>query len=234
MQEINPLTQSMEKAEENKQFLIPTVEKAYDKYFKKVTELKKGDVITSPHCKLCNHPVRAEAEAKWEQTKGGTNRGSYTLVIKLLNDHPDFEKNGGVKFNYQNVSVHLNHHYEQQVKRMWLREYGTHLAEIMNYKVAKDQMFEAMIQASQLKMFEAAANPDLDPGKQADIMAKLSKAVLDVSMVQAKLRGEVDTIDLYKEKFQKIIVNFISTENDSTRQRELIEKLDMAKQELSG
>ena len=214
---------------ENQAFLLPEAEKTYDKYFKKITELQADDVIINTQCKFCMHPLRSEAEAKWELTKGQNGKGSYSLVTKFLNEH---ENEHGVHFHYQNVSVHLNHHYEQQLKRLWLREYGQHLAGIMNYKIGKDEMFEAMIQAIQLKLFEMAANPDIDVVKQADMMAKLTKAILDVSIVQAKLRGDIDTIDIYKEKFQNIIVNFIAKEQNSTSQRELIEQLDLAKTEL--
>lgn len=223
------LEQSQKKVQENQQFLLPNAEKAYDKYFKKITELQVDDVIINNQCKFCTHPMRAEAEAKWELTKGQNGKGSYSLVTKFLNEHSD---EYGVQFHYQNVNVHLNNHYEQQLKKLWMREYGQHLAGIMNYKIGKDEMFEAMIQATQLKLFEMAANPDIDVVKQADMMAKLTKSILDIVVVQAKLRGDIDTIDIYKEKFQNIIVNFIAKEQDSTSQRELIEQLDLAKTEL--
>ena len=226
------LAQSQKKVGENQQFLLPNAEKTYDTYFKQITKLQADDIIVHHQCKFCNHPLRAEAEAKWELTKGQHGKGSYSLVLKFLNEHS--EEYDGAKFNYQNVSVHLNHHYEQQLKRLWLREYGQRLAEIMNYKVGKDEMFEAMIQATQLKLFEMAANPDIDVVKQADMITKLTKSILDIAVVQAKLRGDIDTIDVYKEKFHNIIVNFIAKEQDSTRQRELIEQLDLAKSELKN
>ena len=223
------LTQSQKKVQESQEFLLPKAEKTYDKYFKQITELQAGDVIVQSSCKFCNHPLRAEAESKWELTKGQHGKGSYSLVTKFLNEHEDEH---GVHFCYQNVSVHLNNHYEQQLKRVRLREYGQHLAGIMNYKIGKDEQFEALSQSTQLKFFEIASDPDIDLLKQADMMTKLTKALLDIAMTQAKLRGDVDAIDLYKEKFQNIIVNFIAKESDSTRQRELIEQLDMAKSEL--
>ncbi len=224
------LAQSQKKVEENQSFLLPNVEKAYDKYFQKISELQAGDIIVSAQCKFCNHPLRSQAEEQWELTKGQSGKGSYRLVIKLLNEHAD--EYDGVKFNHQNVSVHLNHHYEQQLKRLRNREYGRKLVEIQNYKIAKDEQFDALIQATQLKFFEIAADPDIDLVKQAEAMTKLTKSILDVHVTQAKLRGDIDTIDIYKEKFHNIIVNFIAKEQDSTRQRELIEQLDLAKTNL--
>lgn len=218
--------------EKNAELLLPNVQKTYDKYFKKITELQAGDIIVSPQCKFCNHPLRAEAEAKWELTKGQGGRGSYAMVLKFLNDASD--DYGGVKFNHQNISTHLNHHYEQQLKRVWMREYGQTIIAAVNYKIGQEETFEALTQACQMKFFELAANPDIDPVKQADMMTKLTKAILDIKITQAKLRGDIDTIDMYKEKFYNIIVNFIAKEQDTTRQRELIEQLDLAKVELQG
>jgi len=205
------------------------LQKKYDKYFEKVTELQVGDIIISPLCKLCHHPLRKEAEAKWEQSKGLHGKGNCTMVIRFLNDHAD--EHGGIKFNHQNVSVHLNHHYEQQLKRLWLREYGKNLAAVMEERVHREEMFEALTQAMQLKLFEMAANPEVDIVRQTDAMVKMTKSILDISMVQAKLRGDIDTVDAFKEKFQHIIVQFIASETDTERQKELIRQLDLAKEE---
>ncbi len=226
-EQYNNLAQSKKKAEEGDAFLIPAVEKTHDLYFKKITELQAGDVIVKSHCKLCNHPLRAEAEAKWESTKGSHGRGNYRMVLRFLN-----EKTTDIKFNYPNVLNHLANHYEQQQKRMQLREYGTHLSEIMNYKIAKEQSFELMKQALQLKFFEAAADPHLESPKQADMMTKLTKSILEIELAAAKLRGDIDTIDIYKQKFQNLIVNLISGEGDRDRQREMLEKIDKFKDEV--
>ena len=224
------LNQSKNKAQENRELLAPNSELTHSKYFKRITELQAGDIIVHAQCKFCNHPLRAEAEAAWEKSKGRGGKGSYAMVIKVLNDKSD---EYGVKFNYQNISVHLNHHYEQQVKRMWLREYGRHLVDIVNYKIGKEEMFEGVIQAFQLKLFETAADPDLDPGKQADMMVKLGKGISEASLAQAKLRGDVNTLDVYKEKVQNIMVNFIAAEAGSVEKKALLQKLDLAKAELS-
>ena len=230
-QEIPPnLTQSQKKVQENQELLLPSAEKKYSKYFKKITELQAGDIIVSAQCKLCNHPLRAEAESKWELTKGQGGRGSYAMVLKFLNEASD--EYGGIKFNYQNISTHLNHHYEQQLKRMWMREYGKTIISAVNYKIGQEEELEALVQANLMKFFELAANPDLDPIKQAEVMTKLSKAVIDIRTNQAKLRGDVDTIDIYKEKFLSIIVNL--AKDDTSRQRELMEQLDLVKDELRG
>ena len=219
------LDQSIQKVEENKQFLVPSVEKAYRQYFDKVTELQAGDIIVNSQCKLCNHPLRSE------QTKGRGGVGSYISVLKFLNDHEKAEEYGNVKFNYPNLSVHINNHYEQQMKRIHMREYGRHLSDAINYKINKEEMFEGMIQALQLKLYETASNPDLDITKQCSIMNGLTKSILDASIVQAKLRGDIDTVEVYKEKVQNIMINFIS-DQDEDKRKDFLERLDIAKSTL--
>ncbi len=223
----HPLAQSQKKTESDQSLLAPGIEKTYEKYFKQITELQAGDVIIRHDCKLCNHPLRAEAEAKWEQTKGNSGKGNHSLVLRLLN-----EKSEDMKFNFQNVSNHLLHHYEQQQRRMWMREYGKRLGESMNQKIEKDKMFEAMTHTMQLKLYEIAANPELDVAKQADIMTRLTKSVLDIQIVQAKLRGDIDTIDVYKQQFHNIVVNLILDERDPERKRDLLERLDTLKEQM--
>lgn len=55
-------------------------------------------------------------------------------------------------------------------------------------------------------------------------------------VIQAKLRGDIDTLtlDVYKDKVQNVIANFISSEEDTSRQRELLEQLDLAKAKPRG
>ncbi|MHA2279507.1 MAG: hypothetical protein ACXAC5_01260 [Promethearchaeota archaeon] len=217
--------------EASSSLLAPSIIKPYKRYFDKITELRAGDIIVHAQCKLCNHPLRSEAEAKWEQTKGRSGKGSYAVVIKFLNDKAD--EYDGVKFNYQNISVHINNHYEQQLKRMRMREYGRHLTEMVEAKINKEEMLEGVIQSLLMTFFEIAANPDIDPVKQADTMTKLEKSIVDASVAQAKLSGDIDTLDVYKEKVQNVIVNFISSEKDTARQRELLQQLDIARAELA-
>ncbi len=224
-QNLPDITQSEKKAHST-EFIVPSLEGKYDSYFDKITELQAGDIITKTNCKFCVHPLRAEAESKWEHTKGAHGKGSCTMVLRFLNDKSD---DYGVKFTFANVSVHLNSHYEQSMKRVWMRSYAKHLADIMNYRLNKDEQFEALIQANQLKFYETASDPNIDPVKQADMMSKLTKTILDISLIQAKLRGEASTVEIH-DKFQQIIINFIGSEDDLVRKQKLMEQLDQLKQ----
>ncbi len=225
------LSQSQKKANENQRFTAPLLEKKINTYFDKITELQAGDIITHKGCKLCNHPLRGEAESLWEQTKGQHGRGSYARVIKFLNDRKD--DHGGIIFHSQNVASHLNNHYEQQIKRINMRAYGSRLADIINYKINKDQMLETLGQALYLKTLEILADPEIPVLKQGEAAAKLSKEVLNICVTQANLRGELNVVDIYTEKFQNIIVKFIATEDDQVRQKDLIAQLDLARQEIT-
>lgn len=225
------LAQSICRVEEDKRFLLPEVETSYEQLFINLAEMKAEEVIVNPYCEFCNHPLRADAEQKWEQTKGKSQTGSYTLVQKYLNENAS---EGSKKFTVTMVSSHIRQHYEQQVKKMWMKEYGKNFTAMMKYRVNKDQMFESMIQSQQFKMLEVLANPEIELHKQVDLVTKLTKSILDVAIVQAKLRGDIDQVDVFKEKFQNVIFQFISGESDENKRKELMQRMDVIKTELLG
>ncbi len=219
------LAQSKEKTKEIAEFSIPGIDNAQDKYFKQITELQAGDVITIGNCKFCNHPLRSEAEQKWEQSKGSGTKGSYTMVINFLNRESD--KYDGMTFSHLNVMAHLQNHYEQQVKRVHLRHYGRNLAAVMNYKISKEQMFEIQIQALHLKFVELGSNPELDPLKQASEMGRIAKTVAEIAQIQEKLRGDIDGAEIIRERLGTIIINYIHDEKDEYRKQLLMDQLDV-------
>ena len=65
------------------------------------------------NCKFCNHPLRANAEERFE--KG--NRTSYMVVERVFRDyeaeHPDAER-----MSSQGIRNHLKTHYMQQEKQL--------------------------------------------------------------------------------------------------------------------
>ncbi len=223
--------QAAKKVEEDKkEFMVPALEKSYDTYFDQITEMQEGDIVTNQLCKFCMHPLRAEAESKWEQTKGEHGKGSYIRVINFLNSKAD--EHDGVTFTYGNVTAHLRHHYEQTVKRTRLRNYAKDISKYMNYKQSKNEMFESLVQANYHKFLETGANYELDPVKQADMMTKLTKCILEISTAQAKMSGDVNAVDLYKEKFHTIMVTMISGEEDPARKRKFLQQLDDLREDI--
>lgn len=204
------------------------VENQISGYFDKITEMQAGDIIVKGNCKLCNHPLRNQAELKWEQSKSSNGKGNCSAIARFLNEST--EHNDGITFSSININHHMLNHYEQQQRRIWLREYGKHLASVMNYKINRDSMFETLLQSMYMKMMEVASDPTLDSVKQAETMTKLTKSIGEICMAQARLRGEIEPVEAFKEKFHQIIVSFITTEKDPNRQRLLMNHLEKLKE----
>ena len=222
--DISNLVQSQKKAGE---ICIPMIEAEYEGWFQKLTELQEGDVINRPNCKFCNHPIRAEAEKKWEETH------SYSALSQLFDEytaeHPELPG-----MNMTNLRTHIMNHYEQMLRKVQVREYGSRLQDMINYKISKDKQFEALSTSLQMQYMYIAADESIDKIKQSETLVKISKALLEIIEIQARLRGELSTANVMSEKFVNVWVNMISQEKDPDRQKLLIDKLEMFRSEMAA
>jgi len=210
-------------------FDIPQVSKTYDSLFKEITKLDKNDIICRANCKFCNHSARFDAERKYEQG----NRTSYTLVVKFFDEYRKQHPEAPV-MNVPNVRDHILHHYLQQEKKMWMREYSGRLTELMNYKISEDREFEMLAATLELKLHEIASDPTLDTLKQADTMTKIIKSKLDVKAMQHRLRGEMDGVSMLTENLQNVWFHMIKSEKDPLIKRSLIKCLDAFQSNFEG
>lgn len=208
-----------------KEIFIPSIEKEYEGWFNKFSELQEGDIVTRSNCKFCHHPLRAEGERRWEETH------NFLMVVRLFDDyrktHPE-----APCMSCLNVRSHINSHYEQTIKKMQIKEYGSRLQDMLNYKISKDRMFEALTSSLQMKYIEVAADSDIDRIKQGELMVKISKALLEICETQAKLRGEIDSATVISDKFVNVWVGLISQEKNPDTQRKLIEQLEIFRSEM--
>jgi hypothetical protein len=198
-----------------------------DTYFRELTKLQEDDVICRPNCKFCVHPARQEAEMKWEKT------GIYASVERFFEnyrkEHPE-----APQMSFVNIKNHLLNHYEQQQKKVWLREYSDRLLAVMNKRVSDEQNMEIMKQQFQMKLHEITSDPTLDPFKQVDAMTKLGKIILEIQITAAKLRGEVQSVQLVTEKLTNVWVSLISDANDPRLKKLLMDSLNQFEDHLEG
>jgi hypothetical protein len=206
---------------------LPGVENSYENLFREIAKLDEKDLIIRSNCKFCNHPLRAEAELKWEKT------GSYAVVQKLFDEYVA-QNPGSDKMTYQNIRNHIWNHYKAQEKKIYLREYGERLQEFMNYKVNKDRMFEGLSAALQMQLMEIASNPTLDLIKKADVMTKIAKMLGDITLTQARLRGELETVSIMAEKFMNVWQHVIVNQKDEGVRKSLMDALDQFQEHMEG
>lgn len=206
---------------------LAKAEKYYGEYFQELTKLQKDDIIRRPNCKFCVHPARSGAEDKWERSS------IYASVERFFDnyrkDHPE-----APQMSFLNIKNHLLNHYEQQQKKIWLREYSDRLMSVMNKRLSDEQNMELMKQQFQMKLHEITSDPTLDPFKQVDAMSKLGKIILDIQVTMARLKGEVHSVQLVTEKLTKVWVSLINEANEPKVKRLLMESLDQFGDHLEG
>lgn len=223
----------MKSENEKNPITISGVEKTYDKLFKHMSILSANDVIIRKDCKFCNHPMRVDAELEYERV----NR-SFSPVLKFFQKweeknpegfiwkSPHTQDLGPATMNFPNVRLHLLQHYAQVEKKKWLAEYGERVTEMMNYKIDKDKRFEMLSNVFEMKWHEIASNPLLDDHKQIDTLCKIAKSILEIDVVQARLRGEIQSVNIVIEKFTTTWAHAIKNAESPEVRNALVNTLD--------
>ena len=105
---------------------------------------------------------------------------------------------------------------------------------MMNYKISQDQQFEMLCKALEDKFLEIGSNPHLDPVKQADIMTKLSKSILEIVAIQCKMRGDLEVVSVLTEKFIGVWLHMIAAQESPETKQELVVALDAFQEIVQG
>jgi len=207
---------------------LSKIDQTYDDLFKAVSEIDEQSIICRGNCKFCNHPIRHEAERRWEQVLK-----SFSPVKKMFEsweqqnpDHP--------KMNDQNIRTHLLHHYEKQEQQLWLREYVRDCRTYMNHKISQDKRFEMLRAVIEKQLFEIGSNPTLCSIKKSDQMVKLTKMILDIDECQARLRGDIKPVNVITERFMNVWLNVINNQEDDSTKFELMKALEKFQEQLQS
>lgn len=197
-----------------------SLDNTYQALFKQVTKLDKDNLIVNGNCKFCTHPIRHEAEKKWEEF-----HGSYVPVRKMFEDwekeHPEYPT-----MNTQNIRNHITQHYAKQEQKLWLQEYANSCQEYMNVKISQDRRFEMLRVIMEKQLLEIASNPTIDISRKADQMVKLGNMLLSIEECQGKLRGDIKPINIITERFTNVWLHLINSEQDDSVKHKLMGALD--------
>lgn len=199
----------------------------YETLFENFSELDENNIIMRSNCKFCNHPLRAEAEEKFEVTQ------SFAPVERLFREYEKSHPKCSAP-RYPAIRNHLHCHYLKQEKQLYLKEYAKRHLSWMNNKIEQDKKFESLQAQMEMKLLEIASDPTLDPFKQVDSMTKLGKMILEIVGIQSKLRGELQPISLLSEKFMTVWSKVISQQNDPQTRQILFDALDAFREHMGG
>lgn len=207
---------------------ISHIEQSYEELFKSVSELNEDNVIIRSNCKFCHHPIRHEAEKRWEEVSC-----SFSPVKKLFAEWEQKNENADYpKMSLQNIRSHLLHHYARQEQQMWLEEYTKSCKAYMTHKISQDKRFEMLRVVIEKQLYEVASNPTLDILKKSDHMVKLTKMLLEIDECQSRLRGELQPVNVVSERFQTVWLHIINNQDDDRVKNELIVALDKFKEHM--
>lgn len=208
--------------------LSPAQRKHHTIIRNKKVEVGEDDVIFKINCKFCNHPIRSEAEKKWDETQ------SYTKVRKLFEayrvEHPEAPEMKG-----DNIYLHINRHYVQQSKKIKIREYCEFLSETINDQLTQEQRLQSIATSLLWEYFDIAASVDVkDSLKKADTMVKLSKQYTEIVRCQAELRGDITPMVVMAQKIMNTFVRTINIEQDPVIKKRFTDLLDVLHEQMQG
>jgi vacuolar-type H+-ATPase catalytic subunit A/Vma1 len=199
----------------------------YSGFAATLTNLEKGDIIYRPNCKFCNHPARMDAEKRWERA------GSWIAVEKFFENyrqqHPE-----SPEMNNSNIRAHLINHYDQQFRRIRMRDYLDHLQEVMNQKLNHEQMLNSLATSLKMKYLDVASDGEMDTFRQVDAMTKIAKVIVEVLKHHAEIKGDIKPVNIFAEQVLHVWSDAIKTEHDDGVKRRLMDVMDVFQQRISG
>ncbi len=208
--------------------LFPKIERDYENLFNQISKLEESQLIVRPNCKFCNHPARADGELKWEQSGG-----SYTMVEKFFAKYSE-QNPQYPKMTYHNIHDHIWNHYTEQVRKIFLKEYGNRLQEFINFKVTTAKRFDGNLAVLEMQIFDLASNPMIDAIKKSQTIVQLMKMQLEISVAQAKLNGEMEHGAVMTEKFMNTWMHIMAKTKDENVRKGLMEALNDFQSELES
>lgn len=205
--------------------MIPEIEQAHEAWFAELSKLEEGDIIFRADCKFCNHRLRAQAEQKWEETH------NYSMVKRFFEDN--WQEGEPKNWHFTNIQGHLVRHYERQARQIMIREYGDRIRAMLNYKMNRDQQLEMLATSLAMKYVEIGADDSLDEIKATDTQIKITKMLLEIMVMQAKLKGELSTVEVLSNKFKDIWIQIITGEKNPEIKAKLSQYLETFREEMS-
>jgi hypothetical protein len=174
--------------------------------FEKTSELVNDEIIVRPNCKFCNHPARFEAEEIWAK------RHNFSAIARFFDEYHG-NNPGSPKMSVQNVKAHIESHYEQQMRRIHIREYGERLSEFMQVNRSNEQRCIQLLASLELQLIEVASDPTLDKIKQADAMVKMTRGVTDLLEAYNKITSEIDPARILLDKLKTVFDDAIRNQD---------------------
>jgi len=209
----------------------PETEQQIDKVFNSLIEINEKNIIVRKACKLCSHPLRFEAEQKWEESNF-----DYSQSCKWVNDEikkHNEENELSKMWDYiplQNFRSHMKEHYKEQERQIRLKEYAKKIEEVVKIKQNKEKLLEVGLAVCFENLGRIASIEtygDIKSEKaRSDSINKIMATMMGIIDLQTKIEGEIATAEMVHERLSNVWVNFINKQDSDAKKAILLEMLE--------
>jgi hypothetical protein len=213
---------------------IESVKKFKKSVLDPLISVNANDIITKPNCKLCNSPLRLDAEVFWEE-----NEFNKAKTLRWLNERVDDhnidleEDEDDLKMDYFsiiNVKSHMDNHFKEQERQVRLRNYAENIESLLQAKKAKGDVLDFALAACQENLARMASVDTYGTLKgekeRSDGVNKCINQMLAVIKAQGEMEGELNAIDLVQEKVAQIWIQMIGEEENEAKKRIYVDMLE--------
>jgi hypothetical protein len=194
-----------------------------------VARLLSSDVVNSSgflvrtRCKVCNSPLRGEADAKYE---GGMN----------CSDVKQWLEQNGLVVCVQSVRHHMREHYKSMERMLALSEYCDDLEAMMARRRAKQDRLEMIIAMSEIEIarivsLETRGNLTREKDRNSMLMAS-AKSITDAIKVLNSMADSDAKAKAVQHKFIRVWRDMIENAPSEEIRRAYVAALDSFKKAM--
>ena len=210
---------------------VASVKKFKKSVLEPLIKLDEKDIITKPNCKLCNSPLRFEAENYWVE-----NSFNRAQTLRWVNEQVDLcndELSTDEKmehFTIANIKNHMDNHFREQERQIRLKEYASNINSLLSAKREKMDILDFALAACQENLARVASLDTYGGFKEekerSDAINKVINQMLNVIKAQTEMQGEMSAIDLVQEKVAQIWIQMIGDEENEAKKRIYVNMLE--------
>lgn len=215
----------------NNTIFSPDADQNINKVFDALIEVNDNDIIVRKNCKLCNHPLRFEAEKKWEESNFEYTETSNWLQEEIKKHNEENELDDMWEYlSVQNVRNHMKNHYKEQERQIRLKEYSKKIEDVIKIKQDKSRLLEvglAVCFENLGRMASIETDGSMKNEKsRSDALNKIMATILNIVDLQAKIESEVTTAEIVEERFVRTWIEAINKETSEAKKTILVGLLE--------
>lgn len=177
------------------------------------------------NCKLCNSPIRQQAEELYIQTKN------------ISHVHRFLEQNDN-KISWSCVRNHLLSHLASALSQERVEDYCKNMAEWCSIEKKKEQRLDALMAMLERRVMQLSAvadgRDDNESLRISDTIVKLVSTILSIQQQVDDYRKTTEPVKIVIEKIQQIVQVQLSATPSQEVRKVLMNVVDVLEHDLGG